>query len=1003
MINTGVLKGNPFPGIRPFNSAEDKLFFGREGVTSEMLNLLQENRFVALVGASASGKTSLIQSGVIPALITQEKQEWVPVLVRPGTKPVENLIRSFQQVFPKKLKETDVQSFLAGNQELGDLIIEKGLGSHNYCLVVDQFEELFRRGPAIKVQQKDPGTRRFVDLLVNATKGKRPGIYVLLSIRSDFIEASAAFRTLTELMNRSKFLLPQMSREALASAISGPVGLTGARLESGFVDYLLDELEEMENPLPQLQHALMRTWEVWEAREAREEPITIGDYQSVGTVKSAISEHLEEIFGRLDMRQKLICERLFKSITSKSEQYNGFKRQATLGNVARIAHCTIEELTDVVEVFRQPGSAFLSPLSTISLHSDSLIEISHEALIRIWDRLHQWVNDEHESINMYLKLSHASAQYQQGRTELWINPELHMAVNWRETQKPTPAWGVQYNPAFERAMVFLSTSEEELQWEEERKIILQKRRLMLNRSIAIFMGVLVVALSAIVFVTRTRPADGPQTDQLLEEDYVSTQSEQEPLSTEEQSPVASYTPEEETIEVREETTNPARIEQRASTTRERESTSSNRTRQTITPRPVVTNPTTTAQPASNRASELEKANRMQQLAKEVSERSIIVEKDPDLQGLLAYQAYQLNSGYKGRHDDVDIYNGLYAAMKKLISPAYNIYPSIRSSVKDIAWLNRTGSLMAVSSDGSVKILSGRIADKASQITLENTGQNNECVVISPDERFAAIGTNGGGLLFLELENKGAVVHQNSDEGKIVLFLSNLGKSGSFVSAGINNRILKWDYESRTASELVDAGVRPSALAVSANGQKLAYGTREGKVFELNVSSPGEVREVADFGQTQVKSLAYSRSGQNLVAGLLNGSLKILAGNNRNLIATLRGPEARVTDLAYSPDGRFLAAASHDNRVYLWSSSDWNNPPLVFEENKGFALAVCFNGNSRYFYSGSVNFPRLIGRPSESAVMASDYCSLVNRNLTEAEWDLYFGTELPFTKTCPDRN
>ena len=384
--------------------------------------------------------------------------------------------------------------------------------------MVDQFEELFRSGPTSNSHLKDPGARRFIDLLVNAVHGERPSIYVLLSIRSDFIEASAAFRTLTELMNRSKYLLPQMSKEALASTISGPVEQAGAILEKGFVENLLDDLEDMETPLPQLQHALMRTWETWSAREERNQPITINDYQSVGTVKSALSDHLEDVYRNLDVKQKVLCERLFKSITYKSDQYNGFRRQATLGNIARIAHCSQEELTEVVEEFRQPGRAFLSPAVTTPLHSDSVIEISHESLIRIWERLQQWVDEEHESIGMYLKLSHASALYQQGRTELWKNPELQIAIKWRDKHKPTPAWGVQYNPAFERAMVFLSTSEEELQWEEERKVIMQKRRLMLNRFIAIFMGLIVLVLGTVFIISRVRPKPVVQTTtQVMEE------------------------------------------------------------------------------------------------------------------------------------------------------------------------------------------------------------------------------------------------------------------------------------------------------------------------------------------------------------------------------------------------------------------------------------------------------------------------------------------------------
>jgi hypothetical protein len=97
------------------------------------------------------------------------------------------------------------------------------------------------------------------------------------------------------------------------------------------------------------------------------------------------------------------------------------------------------------------------------------------------------------------------------------------------------------------------------------------------------------------------------------------------------------------------------------------------------------------------------------------------------------------------------------------------------------------------------------------------------------------------------------------------------------------------------------------------------------------------------------------------------------------------------------------AASHDGKVYLWHTSDWSNPPIVFGENNGFVLAVCFSRSSGYFYSGSVDYPRLVGRPSESTQMANDFCSLVGRNLTQAEWDQFFGGDIPYEKTCPGLN
>jgi WD40 repeat protein len=215
--------------------------------------------------------------------------------------------------------------------------------------------------------------------------------------------------------------------------------------------------------------------------------------------------------------------------------------------------------------------------------------------------------------------------------------------------------------------------------------------------------------------------------------------------------------------------------------------------------------------------------------------------------------------------------------------------------------------------------------------------------------------------------------------------------------------LKWEYSGFSSSTLLSTAARPSALTASSDGSRVAYGTRDGKVFELDVNNPASAREVADFGRNHVRALAYSPGGQYLVAGLLDGTLQVQAGSGRRSAATLRGPGARVSDIGYSSDGRFLAAASHDGNVYLWNTSNWGNPPMIFGENNGFVLAVCFNKNSSYFYSGSVDFPRLIGRPSEPAEMAREFCSLIGRNLTEAEWETYFGRDIPYEKTCPGLN
>jgi WD40 repeat protein len=222
---------------------------------------------------------------------------------------------------------------------------------------------------------------------------------------------------------------------------------------------------------------------------------------------------------------------------------------------------------------------------------------------------------------------------------------------------------------------------------------------------------------------------------------------------------------------------------------------------------------------------------MVDLARSVARQSLSLSQNPDLQGLLAYQAYQLNAGHQGLYYDKDIYSGLYAATKKLISPAYNIYPNVRNTVKDISWLENTGSILIVNSDGTLKILSGTLANRASQITLRNTGQVNECLAVSPDEKVAVVGTNGAGILFVELENQGEVVQESKDGGEIILFLKNLGRSGAFLSVGTDNRIMKWDYRFGASSVWATVPGRISSLEASRDGKRVAFGLRDGKLYE----------------------------------------------------------------------------------------------------------------------------------------------------------------------------
>ncbi|TFH27460.1 MAG: hypothetical protein E4H10_03750, partial [Bacteroidia bacterium] len=770
---------------------------------------------------------------------------------------------------------------------------------------------------------------------------------------------------------------------------------------------------EVNPQLPYLQYALHYTWNHWVEKGQPDQPISLEDFQATGAFDGKWSRQLEDAYDALEYRQKVICERMFKSIAFSSENLEYIGWHCSLENIARIAQCSLSEAIEVAEIFRNTGGPILGPHGTARLTSGSQMELSHECLIPIWDRLKKWVDEEAESIHMYMRLSEAAFNYQQGRVELWKPPELQLAVAWRDLQDPNPAWGAQFDPAFERTMVFLSTSEEEYTTNEERKVTLLKRKRLMTRSIAIFIGAAAVIVLLVFLLSKS------QTDALEQRDNRAFLDARETTRRVPETPSVDRNALQQSgrqdnidqqtgiqVETGEVELEKSLVEQGLPGDDAKQQLEEN---EAVSDSPGDEPKEENIQESAPENNNTQSGNSSNaavygpvelNIVRDVAEQSIGISRDPDLQGLLAYQAYKMNLRYRGDPYEPGIYKGLYEARKKLISAAYNIYPNLRNSVTAMKWLDRTGSILIASSDGSIKILSGNLADRSAQIELKGTGLNNECLGVSPDERIAAVGTNGGGLLFIELENKGEVVHQNVDQGEEVLYIQNLGNSGSFLSAGTSNRILKWDYNNFSSTTLVTLPDRPTALVTSDDGSKAMFGTRNGKLYSFNVSNSSQLSEVNNFGGNPLRALAFSPEERYLATGHLDGSVRILSGDGRTIFARLYGPGARVSALEFSPNGKFLVAASHDGNVYMWNMQNVDNPPLVFTENNGFVLSLCFNRNSSFFYTGSVAYPRMVGRPTEPEQMARDFCSLFGRNLTMEEWNQYFGEDIPYEETCP---
>jgi hypothetical protein len=268
-----------------------------------------------------------------------------------------------------------------------------------------------------------------------------------------------------------------MTWENYKSVIENPVKAAGASIDPKLVVTILNDLGDQPDQLPVLQHLMMRTFTYWQEHQIETRPVDITDYNAVGTITGAISRHADEAYNELSEEGKDICRRLFKAITAKGSDNRGIRHPLTFGALKSVVQCSEKDLRDVIEKFRIPARSFIIPRYEVPLSDDSVIDLSHESIMRLWGRLKEWIDDEAASVRMYRRLSEASAMYQQGKTTLLKNPDLQLAINWREKQKPTVRWAERYDPAFERAMVYLRTSEQSAGGEEECKTTQHKKKI----------------------------------------------------------------------------------------------------------------------------------------------------------------------------------------------------------------------------------------------------------------------------------------------------------------------------------------------------------------------------------------------------------------------------------------------------------------------------------------------------------------------------------------------
>jgi len=363
----------PFPGLLPFQEKDAPFFFGRDRETGELLKRLEQGRFLAVIGVSGSGKSSLVHAGLKPEL-RFGNPAWRIVEMKPGSGPRRRLEQVLGQEVP------------GHSYGLVDNLRKAG---ERVLVIVDQFEEIFsyRKAGAAEAKEAD----LFVQQLLRASAEPDSAVYVLLTMRTDHLGHCALFRNLPEALNEGTYLVPRLTRQEQEEAIRSPLAVSGVEIDPEVVDLLLNAAETNRDELPVLQHLLKRQWEEWTKRGSAG-AITRADCDKTGGWAEAIAQDAGSVLEGLTHPEREAVKRVYQRITEKGTGERPIRTPCTLAELVELTRPVTapERLGELLEALRKRDLLVWEG----PLQEDTRIDIPHECVTWRWAELAGWIEEE---------------------------------------------------------------------------------------------------------------------------------------------------------------------------------------------------------------------------------------------------------------------------------------------------------------------------------------------------------------------------------------------------------------------------------------------------------------------------------------------------------------------------------------------------------------------------------------------------------------------------------